>query len=157
MADKRKEYIHYGSKFFDKNKFDKISNVYGMTKPFGGLWASDKNAKYGWKQWCEESNFRNNSENNSFTFKLSNGANVAHIYSREDVIKLPHVKNDFASFCNWVFLDFEKIKEIGIDAIELHLSEEKDHTGIMDGLRHVLNLWDCDSILILNPDIIESE
>ena len=26
-------------------------------KPYGGLWASDINAKYGWKSWCEDENF----------------------------------------------------------------------------------------------------
>lgn len=49
--------------------------------------------------------------------------------------------------------DFEKAYYLGIDAIELHLSEDESPDG-MNGLYWLLYGWDCDSILILNPKIV---
>ena len=46
-------YIHYGSKKFDTERFTPIKNCYPRNKPIGGLWASDVNAPFGWKKWCE--------------------------------------------------------------------------------------------------------
>lgn len=64
-----KNYIHYGHTKFDKDSFTKIKNVDCSTKPRGGLWASDINTKYGWKEWCNENEFRDCNKENSFTLK----------------------------------------------------------------------------------------
>lgn len=54
----------------------------------------------------------------------------------------------------WLFPDFEKIKDMGIDAIQYNLSNDttKDY---FQGLYYSLYGWDCDSILILNKDCIK--
>lgn len=49
-----------------------------------------------------------------------------------------------------IYLDFEELRKQGVDAIELHLSEYCE-------LYYILYTWDCDSILIMNKYIIESE
>lgn len=49
-----------------------------------------------------------------------------------------------------IYLDFEKLRELGIDAIELHLIENPE-------LYWTLYTWDCDSVLVMNPDVIEAE
>ena len=46
-----------------------------------------------------------------------------------------------------IFLDFEKLSK-EYDAIEVNISECRD-------LYYSLYGWDCDSIVIMNPDIIE--
>lgn len=138
------KYIHYGHKEFDINKFNPIKNRMGFPKPFGGLWASDINTSYGWKDWNKDNDFVDCDIDNSFTFELRDDANVFHIHHVTDLKKTPHKKPyQYSSF----LIDFEKMKQNGFDAIELHLSEDWD-------LYYELYGWDCDSILIMNPDIV---
>lgn len=144
------EYIHYGNTEFDAKRMFPITNAY-FTKPNGGFWASPVDAQYGWKQWCEDENFRECCEENSFRFHLKDNANVVHIMSSDDLEELPKQKKVFPG---WVMLDYEEICRHGIDAIELHLSEEKKPKKGGMSLHRALYGWDCDSILILNPDIV---
>ena len=86
------EYIHYGHKKFQINRFFHIRNQKLRNKPFGGLWASRTDAKYGWKEWNEDEQFRECEEENSFKFTLSTNANVLEIHSHKDLSKVPEVK-----------------------------------------------------------------
>jgi hypothetical protein len=145
------EYIHYGHKEFNKERFTKVTNEHCWVKPNGGLWASPVDAKFGWKDWCEAEMFRDCDEDNSFRFTLTEDSNVCHLYSVEDLHKLPRQSNCYivSNYC----IDFEKLIEMGYDAVELHLSDDIE-TGLGNGLYWELYGWDCDSIVILNPDII---
>lgn len=145
-----KKYVHYGHKSFDKNLFIPIINGRSfLTKPIGGLWASPIDAEYGWKNWCKDEEFCKCEDENSFTFTLTNNARVLYINDISDTDNLPELNPDISSefkISSWVCLDFEKLKE-EYDAIEIKISGR----GIYFGLYG----WDCDSILIMNPDIIE--
>lgn len=144
-------YIHYGNREFNKELFQPIKNRQCFTKPFGGFWASDVNAKFGWQQWNKENEFTSCQEENSFCFTLKENAKVIHLYKVEDLKQLPIVKNDLGfSLSSWYCIDFEELAESGVDAMEVHMSEG-DHE-----LYFPLYGWDCDSILIMNPDIIEN-
>ena len=44
--------------------------------------------------------------------------------------------------------DFEKMLADGWDAIEFRLSEDSELYWALYG-------WDCDSILVMNPDVVE--
>ena len=154
-----KEYIHYGHKYFDINLFNKIKNVHLWTKPSGGLWASPVDAEWGWKDYCDSEQFRDCNKDNCFKFTLTKNARVFHIYNVKDLGKLPKQylrPEDYTSIIDKYILDFECISNSGdYDAIELHLSEETDiPDGHLQGLYYALYGWDCDSILIMNPDII---
>lgn len=153
-----KEYIHYGHKYFNKKYFKPIVNDYLWVKPMGGLWASPIDAEYGWKDWCLDNDFRKCNEENSFKFTLTKDANICHIYSVNDLKDLPRQelpRDLYYTTLGRCILNFESMVNSGYDAIELHLSEEKDRPkGIMVGLYYALYGWDCDSILIMNPDII---
>jgi hypothetical protein len=77
---------------------------------------------------------------------------VLHIRDIKDLDNLPQIKDAYEMWCQ---LDFEKLLERGIDAIELHLSEEDvSNLTVVEGLYWSLYGWDCDSILIMNPDVI---
>ena len=147
------KYVHYGSKHFDPLRFTPVSNQEVLTKPKGGFWASPIGCKFGWKEWCEREGFADCDLENSFTFTLSEDANILHLNSVDDLDNLPRAKHRFSVKSAWAQLDFEKLYESGIDAIQLNLSEEVC-TDISNGLYFRLYGWDCDSILVMNKDVI---
>ena len=137
-------YIHYGHKQFNNDLFNEIKNR-DWVKPDGGLWASNINAEYGWKDWCEANDFRECKEENSFTFRIKNGFKILKIDNIKILKELP--KANIPYKFSWVTLDFEKIKK-EYDAIEVLIS--KDYR-----LYYQLYGWDCDSLLVLNKNCIE--
>lgn len=143
--DEKDVYIHYGSKHFNKNLFKKIKNI-PFVKPEGGLWASNIKAKYGWKEWTQDNNYGTDKyrEDNCFKFRLKNGAKILTIKNKKDLRELPKYKVPTfdSNLFNW--LDFEKLSE-QYDAIEVFI----------DKLYWELYGWDCDSLLVLNKDVIE--
>lgn len=143
------EYIHYGSS--ELGHIDPIRNQ-KFTKPFGGLWASPINAKFGWKQWCTRENFWIDKLNESFTFTLKDNAKILHIDRCSKLNNLPILNKELASEGHLYYLDFEEIQK-EYDGIELHLSDEvyEDHWGLYFRLYG----WDCDSILIFHQNIIQ--
>lgn len=153
-----KKYIHYGHSEFNRDLFCEIKNREQFVKPSGGLWASPADAELGWKDWCTSEDFHTNRLLDSFTFELSENSKILHIRSIRDLKSLPRQEN-LPFEPPWVCLDFEKLLADGWDAIELHLSEEDRSCcpDWHDGLYYQLYGWDCDSILIMNPDVIEVE
>lgn len=148
-----KEYIHYGCTEFRKELFNSVRNR-KFIKPNGGFWASPLDSERSWESWCISNEMNSWLNGGSFTFTLTDDAKVYHIYSIADLYELPRNKTAVALF-NEYYIDFEACVRSGIDAIELHLSEERDnHDGFMKGLYWELYGWDVDSLLIFNPDII---
>jgi len=137
-----KKYIHYGHNIFDKNKFEEIQND-NFVKPEGGLWACDINAEYSWKNWNDKEKFVDCNEDNSFVFTIKDNARTLLIENSEQLKVLPQLKS--TTRFN-IFLDFEKLAK-DYDAIEVL-------AGTGKGLYMALYGWDCDSILIMNKDII---
>lgn len=148
------EYISYGLGQFDVYKFNKIKNIEYLNKPKGGLWASPIDAKHGWKDWCEAEDFRDCKEDNSFRFTLKDNAKVYYINSIIDCKNMPQLQYDLGFKENMIYPDFEKMKQIGIDAIQFNLSNDTK-SSFCDGLYWALYGWDCDCILVLNKDVIE--
>lgn len=144
-VESMKTYIHYGQNNFDVDLFAPIENRPYFTKPFGGLWASRTDAKYSWNDWCRNNDFAECRNDNSFTFTLKDGAKVLEINSVKELKEVPKIKDDDG--VTYTMIDFEKLSE-SYDAIEVNISS--DHN-----LYFSLYGWDCDSILIMNPDIIQ--
>lgn len=141
------EFIHYGNKKFNKNKFDEIKNLY-FVKPLGGFWASRVNSENGWKSWCESTNFNLDkyNKNNCFKFKLKENAKVLTITKKEQLENLP--KQNLPAEYNSLFvtLDFEKLAK-QYDAVEVLISEDSRLYWDLYG-------WDCDSLLVMNKNVI---
>lgn len=146
------QYIHYGHTTFDKDKFQQIRNVPIWVKPSGGLWASATDARYGWKDWCEEDEFRECTEENSFIFHFKQGAKVFLIDGLTSLNKLPRRDTGRFGPNSLYLIDFEQCLRNGIDAIELMLYGPAENE-----LYWALYGWDCDSVLVMNPDCIEVE
>ena len=157
----RQVYIHYGHNRFDPNKFEPIKNERLWVKPKGGLWASKIDASFGWKEWCEAEIFRDCNINNAFKFTLSDYASIAILSTISDIRRLPMVDTSpdptgsMLGFLEQAYIDFEKCLANGIDAIELCWYGDEYSSQARDNLHFTLYGWDCDSIIILNPDIVQ--
>ena len=138
------QYIHYGDDNFDINKFIPISNRSEATKPFGGFWGSRKNADFSWKEWCTEIDLKSKDLTKKIQFSLSNGAKILVINNIKLLDKLPQNEENHIVNKLFVTLDFEKL------AIEVLISED-------ERLYELLYGWDCDSILVMNPNVIITE
>ena len=153
------KYIHYGHTGFDPNAFNQIQNEPMFAKPIGGLWASPIDSPWGWKDWCDAEQFRECTEENSFTFTLSDDAKILRIYDIDDLKDLPEVEGPSKfRFCTMYsikryYLDFEKLSE-EYDGIEVFIETEEGRNG---SLYWALYGWDCNSVCIFNPDIIVLE
>ena len=152
---KHGKYIHYGSKEFKPDRFEKIKNLEYGSKPRGGLWASPVDAAYGWKDWNETEQLKECSTDNSFTFTLTDTARVLVLDSVEKLFEigkyLPDAyKERFSAETEaWMYVfDWEELSA-RYDAVEYCLSR-------CHSLYFALYGWDCDSILILNPQIIKT-
>ena len=163
-------YIHYGASEFDPNIGFPIKNIPGgHVKPIGGFWACQVDSEDDWEDWCGRERFPFD-DSKSIKFKLTPNANVVYLRTYKDLKQLPEVTPYYLpmSRCKIHYLiDFEKCVEQGIDAIELQYfgydwvqtkEEEDDGEEYIWGnkqLGQILNGWDCDSIVILNPNIVE--
>ena len=136
-------YIHYGDDQF--RRITPICNHPWLAKPCGGLWASREHDPLGWKSWCEGEEFRLDTFDRYFRFTLKPGAKGLTL-SHEDQLKdLPTLYTEVFSRNKTYFLDFEK------------LSQRYDAIEIVDigNLYWPLYAWDCNCILVMNPDIVE--
>ena len=120
-----KTYIHYGHTAFIPEQFNPIQNRYGMTKPYGGFWASPKDAEWGWKDWCEAEEFRECKESNSFCFTLRDDSKVLTITNTEQLRSVPQ-QNCEGFLMLWKALDFETLESSGVDAVEVNLSADRN-------------------------------
>lgn len=156
----RRTFIHYGSRSFEREKFDEISNkgcVY--SKPYGGLWACSTNARYGWREFCLDNGmYAENSPriNDSFCFSLKEGTKILHLEEAEDFDFLPvlwsrykeekrhnpYMRDDIDKYH---YINWEAMKNIGIDAVE-YIRTPYGHD--------IFYTWDFDSLVVLNPNVI---
>ena len=146
------EYIHYGPTQFDPAAFQPIQNRLHTNKPYGGLWASAVDAKFGWKKWCKDAEF-DFCFTSSFRFHLHPNARVYVVDSSEKAKRMPQREKSARELgieiTFPVLPDFERIAK-DYDVIDFRISDDRS-------LYHTLYGWDCDSVLILNPNVIEIE
>ena len=158
-------YIHYGSNEYIP--FAGVRNTRSWQKPIGGLWASREGDPNGWEAWCRKEEYQLHSLEKHFTFSLADGSRVLMLENEAQLVDLPKLQpwqpKDLSWMeklgpdeiptqeqmdewlrPNWCLLDFEKLA-ITYDAIEMI------NAG---SFQHSLNLWDCNCILVMNPDIV---
>lgn len=148
----RQIYIHYGAKQFDPLLNFPIKNEHCWVKPKGGLWGSRINASFGWKDWCAREEFRDCKDDCSFKFVMRDENKIAVISTLAQLRRLPHIENPIIR--SSYLIDFEKCLRIGIDAIELCWYGEEFEKVASGDLYFELCGWDCDSIVVLNPDAV---
>ena len=145
-----KVYIHYGQTEFDPELATREVNAI-WSKPDKGLWGSPVDSDWGWKEWCEAEDWSCNDLTKSFKFTLEPKASILEIHKEEDI--LPYLIQDVHSGIRFGLtnisdkLNKEKLYS-EFDGMELFISENwRMHDGFF-------NTWDCDSIVVWNPDLI---
>lgn len=136
--------IHYGSTEFDRSLFNPVING-KWVKPSGGLWASPKDSKFGWRDWCASEDYDGSDFSKSFEFDLDD-KRIYVIDSLDDLKKLP-MQGGYAAYKEYI--DFEKCATM-YDAILLTEEGQWKTRMTEPGLYG----WDCESLIILNPDAI---
>lgn len=143
------KFIHYGHDKFEKDKFEPVKNRLDASKPKGGLWASRVDSPNSWKEWCKSSGFGKEKLNTSFMFTLKEDAKVLRITNTKQLEQLPKMKNLLPITTMWTMIDYEELAT-EYDALEVLISEDHE-------LYFSLYGWDCDSIVIMNPEVIIQE
>lgn len=165
-------YEHYNYfNNYDKNRSFPIKNWPKNNKLLGGLWGCRVGCSYGWVYITNEArdgkrNLPKGQHENpdkirpiedctKFEFVLKSWAKNYIISTFEDYENLPKMK-----FEGKEVVDYEKCFKDGIDAIELcAIGDEYDDLSTQedfDKLDEVFGVyWDCDSIVVLNPDAYE--
>lgn len=139
--------IHYSKDPEFKVKPIEIKNGQLPIKPYGGVWASPAESKFGWKDWCETEHFGNIGAQHKVTLEVDT-QNFITIDKVSDLDKLPWYK--MGGFMEAV--DFEELKRKGIDGI--YLTDEGQWRTRLTFPRHLYG-WDCESVLIMNERCIK--
>lgn len=149
-------YVHYGSTVFDKDVFCKAQCSMHSLKPENGFWASSKESNNGWYQWCQHTSFCNDNPNCRIEFNLAPDAKIMKIETLDDIAYLVHkYPADFSA----MICPLGSYVEHGLPykAID-YAAMSKDFDGIdysYTKLGNLLGPWDCDSIVIFNPDVVQ--
>lgn len=156
-------YIHYGSTKFKPELSFPIKNrdwCGDAGKPEGGLWASREKATYGWKDWALDNEYKDQAIKDGifFRFKFKPNSRVYKISTLNDLNKLPKLKNNsvYPSFDDHP-IDYEKCLALRLDAIELcwyGKEFEVQSNDQEDPMDMKMYTWDCDSVVVLNPNSI---
>ena len=141
--------ITFGMTYFDKKKFMPIKNRH-FVKPWGGFWTAPlltQQENYSaWAQWCSTNDFHVERLANAIVFNMSDSARICRIDSLQDLGALPMQSNFGITYTP----DFERIAQ-EYDAIYLTSKGERETRWTRP---YNLYGWDCESVLILNPDIV---
>lgn len=160
------KFIHYGSSSFDPDKFKQVEDVpenYFKVKPDGGFWASPLDSKNGWHDWCVRENYFDCHIKKQDCFIFEFTGKIKIIDSYDDLENMP--------WFNWLEESIFGRKfgtERWFSSIGLTISFEtaKDYYDAIlltnKGMQitrftHPMstNLWDCESLLVLNPEHIK--
>lgn len=137
---------HYGAAQYDPALFIPIKNDLWV-KPRGGLWTSPLSSRHSWYRFCLENNFR--LDELTIWFDLRLVGRWVTINGQHDLQQLPWLFRGMMSSGP----DFEEILRQGYDAIHLtELGEWRTRDPLLR--RHLLG-WDCESVLILNPEALQ--
>lgn len=152
--------------YFDKNlkdSFDPRKIVTDLTcmdsinKPAKAWWGSPVGAKFGWKEWCEAEEFgieRYDFDSEPIRWGLKDGSSI-FVIDTEDIADIDNPNNlivHYTSREDGNHLDFQRILDDGIIAIEL-ANSSIGHM-FMNKYELMFNCWDCESIVVLDPQSI---
>ena len=158
-----KTYITYGFVLEDPKKI--VTNLDEcINKPRKALWGSPVDAEFGWRDWCENeewwpSHWHQKIEDyfgKSFKWTLKEGSKVLTINTicdLEDLDTKGYFDRKGDPFLYRPRLNFHKLFEDGYSAVEL--TDGNMGHYFKNELEMSFNSWDCECIVVLDPDKVE--
>lgn len=140
-------FIHYGD-LYDPDKFKDIKNAKTpWVKPNGGYWASPVESTNGWKDWCLREDllgfgdwYKDIGRHSKFTIKEN--SKILYLRNKAEL----SILNQYSFATRFsIYPDFEKLVSDGYQAIYYEDNVETHYP---------LMCWDCDSLLVMDPTII---
>ena len=155
-----KTYITYGFVLEDPKKI--VTNLDEcINKPKKALWGSPVDAEFGWRDWCENEEWWPGGEpdyfDKSFKWTLKKGSKILTINTIADLDEIKsrgYFEYPRHPFALGPRLNFHKILEDGYSAVEL-TDSNMGHYYIQNELETSFNSWDCECIVVLDPDKVE--
>lgn len=134
---------HYGATAYLPEKVLPVKNDNWVKPKEGGLWTSPTDSKWGWREWNDMEQFRDCDERNSFIVRLKENAKLFIIDSFEDLKNAPLLDSHYKRVLDFEYLatKYDAIWLTAKGQTATHLTGDVDLYG-----------WDCETVLILNPD-----
>ena len=124
-------------------------------KPRMAWWGSPVNAGFGWKDFCKAENFMLN----EYDFDRSSPI-LWTLKKGSKILKIDRIDEDVISYMVpdpeiglYKVLDFKKLLANGFTAVEL--TDGSIGHGFSNKYEAAFNLWDCESIVVLDPSKID--
>ncbi len=136
--------IHYGASEYLSEKFKPLTNRKYISKPYGGLWTSPIDSEYGWSDWSKDNDFGDLSDHFLLDFKGS----LLTINSYEHINTLPWIDDGL-----FIYPDFEQFSKENPEYDAIHLTVEGEQKTRYTHPKNFYG-WDCETVLIINPDSI---
>ena len=149
-------------KTFDMAKIVTNLESTDLNKPRSAWWGSPVDAELGWAQWCLEEEFALDEydfDKDPITWTLPEDAKVFRVTLKDVLDPLfgelySFVDHYYISlFHHYCKLDFNKLAEAGIVAVEL--TDPSIGHGFYNPVESMFNYWDCQSIVVLDSSKIQ--
>lgn len=138
------QFIHYGSSIYYPHKVNKpIKNQGWLNKPVGGLWTSPIDSNKSWENFCKSEGLEEFINKPYFIIKLKQRTKLLVINSYKNIKLLPTFEGiiqttiDFINLANY----YDAIWLTDKGQIETRFSSPISLHG-----------WDCETLLIINPN-----
>ena len=137
---------HYGSTKFQPELFLPVKNSTWVKPIEGGLWTSPIDSTWGWKDWNNVEHYEECDEEKSFIVEIKENSKILIIDSLSDLLNAPLIPGLSKKVLNFEFIATK------YDAIWLTVKGQR-----ATHLSYPTNLygWDCETVLILNPECCE--
>jgi len=145
-------YLKYGVSFDPSKIVIDLNNEYNgcLFKPDKGFWGSPVDARYGWKEWCENEEFGDYVFKKPVYWTLTSGkilqVNWDEVKNKETSNLTKYIK--LGDHCSYIVLDWDKMLKDGIVAVQL-MDGCIGHCFKYDLETHFY-AWDCESIVVLD-------
>lgn len=136
-----------------------------INKPQEAWWGSPIDAEYGWKEWCDSEEYGDYDFDNPIQWKLKPNTNILQI-DIEEVLSSTTVdmyseelksNNELTKYIDYTdefpILNFYRMIKDNISAVQL-MDACIGHLFI-NKVELMFNSWDCESICVLDKNVIE--